>query len=81
MRHLNFYSKDFVEVLQGGVSLSDDLFRWRLNGSIHDVINLPDQKERETCIKLAAAFHSLLIVSACTVPGETTNLYLTSEAS
>jgi hypothetical protein len=56
MRHLNIYSNDFTETLQGGISVHEDLLRWRRNGSIYEFINLPDQKGFETCVRVTTAF-------------------------
>ncbi len=81
MATLHISSYDYAETLEGGVSVYDDLFRFRMNGSIHDVINLPDQKFLERCIKVATAFHTDLIVTACQELGAGINLYVTSTQS
>jgi len=54
--HLTGY--DFAETLFGSVIVNDDLFRLGLNGTVRDVINLPDQKFLERCVKVATAFHN-----------------------
>lgn len=81
MRTLPISSYDYAETLQGGISVSNDLFRWRINGSIHDVINLPDQNYFERCQKVAAAYHTELVVTACQELGRGINLYVTSQSS
>ena len=65
MRTLHTTSYDYAETLTGGVSVYDDIFRWRTNGSLHDIVNLPDQKFLERCLKITTAFHTELIVTAC----------------
>jgi hypothetical protein len=65
LRTLHITSYDYAETLQGGISVYDDLFRWRINGSIHDVINLPDQKYLERCQKIATAYHTDMVITAC----------------
>lgn len=61
--HISGY--DFAETTFGSVTVYDDLFRIGLNGTVRDVINLPDQKLLERCLKVATAFHNELIVTAC----------------
>lgn len=55
----------YVETLTGGLSVLGDLFRFRPNGSIYGVSNLPDQRYLEKCIKIAAAENELFAVTAC----------------
>lgn len=81
MATLHISSYDYAETLDGGVSVYDDLFRFRMNGTVRDVINLPDQKFLERCIKVATAFHTDLIVTACQELGAGINLYVTSTQS
>ncbi len=45
---------DFIETLNGGIAVHEDLYLFRHNGSIKEIINLPDQKFLETCLKVAA---------------------------
>jgi hypothetical protein len=78
---INFVSYDYCETLQGGISVYNDLFRWRINGSIHDVINLPDQKFLERCSRIATAFHTELVVTGCVMLSQNVRLYLTSQTS
>ena len=35
---------DFIETMFGGIGVHEDLFLFRNNGSIREIINLPDQK-------------------------------------
>lgn len=65
LRTLHIAAYDFAETLNGGVAVYEDLIRFRLNGSFHDIINLPDQKFLERCIRVATAWHTDLIVTAC----------------
>lgn len=44
MATLHMTGYDFAETLFGSVTVYDDLFRLALNGTVRDVINLPDQK-------------------------------------
>lgn len=47
----NFYT----ETLFGGLSVWEDLFRFRPNGSIYEINNLPDQKLLERCNRVASS--------------------------
>jgi hypothetical protein len=35
----------YTETMRGGIGVWDDLFRFRPNGSVYEVSNLPDQKQ------------------------------------
>jgi hypothetical protein len=73
----NFYT----ETLFGGISVWEDLFRYRPNGSIYEVSVLPDQKQLERCNRVASSEFEIFSVTACQEIGRGINLYLTSFAS
>jgi len=49
----------------GGIGVHEDLFMFRSNGSIREIINLPDQKLLETCIKVASFETGEFVITAC----------------
>lgn len=55
-----------------------DLFRFRPNGSVYQISNLPDQKQLETCNRVASADNEIFAVTACQELGRGINLYVTS---
>ena len=63
------------------MTLWDDLFVYRPNGSIYHVVNLPDQALNEECTRVATAENEFFMVSACKNGGSSTNLYVTSMLS
>lgn len=69
---------DFIETLFGGLGVHEDLIKYRHNGSISEIINLPDQKMLETCLKVAAFETAEFVVTACQHLGRGINLYMTS---
>ena len=73
----NFYTESYW----GGVSVWDDLFFYRPNGSIYHVVNLPDQKHNEKCERVASAENEYFTVTACRSGGIGVNLYVTSMIS
>lgn len=81
LRTLQTSAYDFAETLMGGVAVYEDLIRFRLNGSFHDIINLPDQKFLERCVRVATAWHTDLIVTACQELGRGINIYITTLAN
>ncbi len=50
---LQLNSYHYAETLMGGISVWQDLFRYRPNGSIYQVNNLPDQDRMEYCLRVA----------------------------
>jgi hypothetical protein len=67
--------------LNGGISVWDDLFRFRPNGSVWQISTLPDQKRLEKCTRVAAAETEIFAVTACQELGRGVNLYVTSFTS
>jgi hypothetical protein len=55
----------YTESVFGGFSVSGDLFRYRPNGSIWSVENLPDQRYLERCLKVASAENEIFALTAC----------------
>lgn len=55
----------YTETLFGGISVWEDLFRFRPNGSVWEISNLPDQKQLERCQRVAAAENEIFAVTAC----------------
>jgi hypothetical protein len=51
------------------------------NGSISEVLLIPDQKIDEICVKVASRYDDLVIASACQIFGGGVNVYITSLAS
>lgn len=74
-------SFDYAETLTGGISVYEDLFKFHINGSIHEVVLLPDQKAIERCTRVATAFMSDITVTACQEIGRGINLYMTTSTS
>lgn len=62
---LNVGGNYYTETLLGGISVWDDLFRFRPNGSVWGISNLPDQKQLERCQRVAAAENEIFAVTAC----------------
>lgn len=81
MQNIHFTAYDYAETLSGGVAINDDLFRFHINGTVRDVINLPDQKLLERCNRVASTFNAALLVTACQELGRGINLYVTTESS
>ena len=71
----------YTETLNGGISVWDDLFRFRPNGSVWQISTLPDQKRLEKCTRVAAAETEIFAVTACQEVGRGVNLYVTSFTS
>lgn len=71
----------YTETLRGGISVWEDLFRFRPNGSVWEISNLPDQKQLERCQRVAAAENEIFAVTACQELGRGINLYVTSFTS
>lgn len=80
MRRLQMKGTDYAETFRGGILLWDDLFRMHTNGSVRDVILLPDQKMDEQCLRVVSRNDDSLIITGCEVFGWGANLYLTSLA-
>lgn len=72
---------DYAETLTGGVAINEDLIKFHINGSIHEVVLLPDQKFQERCQKVASLFFSEFMVTACNELGRGINLYVTTSTS
>lgn len=45
LQDLHIGGNYYAETLRGGLSVWGDLFRFRPNGTVHEVVNLPDQKQ------------------------------------
>ena len=78
IQQLQTDGNDFIETLDGGIGVDKDLIIYRHNGSIKEIINLPDQKLLETCIKVAAFETGEFVVTACQELGRGINLYMTN---
>jgi hypothetical protein len=80
MQRLKMRGNDYAETFRGGVLLWDDLFRLHTNGSVRDVILLPDSKMDEQCLRVVSRNDDSLIITGCEVFGWGVNLYMTSLA-
>jgi len=78
---LRIGGSDYTETFFGGMSLWEDLFRLRLNGSISEILLLPDPKEGERCFKVTSTYDELVTVTGCRVSGQGTHVYITSLAA
>ena len=65
----------------GGISVWQDLFRYRPNGSIYQVNNLPDQDRMEYCLRVAPSELQIFALTACQEISRGVNLYVTSFSS
>lgn len=77
---LNLGGSDYTETFLGGMSLWEDLFRLRMNGSVSEILLLPDPKEGERCHKVTSTYDDLLTITGCRVNGGGTHMYITSLA-
>lgn len=77
---LRIGGSDYAETFFGGMALWEDIFRLRINGSIYEILLLPDPKAGERCFKLTSTFDDLVTVTGCRVAGQGTHLYITSQA-
>lgn len=78
---LNVGGNYYTETPFGGISVWGDLFRFRPNGSVYEISNLPDQKQLESCNRVASADNEIFAVTACQELGRGINLYVTSFSS
>lgn len=69
---------DYSETFFGGLALWEDLFRLNINGSIREVLLLPDAKRGERCIKTVSTPDDTLTVTGCRVNSGGTHVYITS---
>ena len=81
MRKLHVSAYDYHETMKGGVSVYEDIFKFYSNGSIHEIIHLPDQQLLEKCQRITSSQNDDYIVTACQVLGAGVNLYVTSGVS
>jgi len=75
---LHIGGNHYTETFHGGLSVWNDIFRFRPNGTVYQVVELPDQKILEKCIKIASAEMEIFSVTACRELARGTNLYVTS---
>lgn len=65
MRNITLPGRDFAETFFGGIVLWDDLIRLHSNGSVRDILHLPDAKNYETCVRVSSRGDDSLIVTGC----------------
>ena len=65
MVDLHVGGNHYTESYQGGLSVWNDLFKFRINGSVSQIAGLPDQTILEKCVKVAAAEFEIFAVTAC----------------
>lgn len=78
---MHIFGNFYTETLFGGLSVWEDLFRFRPNGSVYEISMLPDQKQLERCVRTASSEFEIFAVTACQEIGRGINLYITSFAS
>ena len=81
MRTIPINANDYIETEDGGLSISQDIFKFRFNGSIQEVFHLPDQNTQEYCQRITTKLGGRTIISACTDQTRGVNLYVTTTSS